>query len=957
MKIEKLKLKNFGPFVGENEIDFSLLEDIFLIYGNTGSGKTTIFDAVCYALYGKLPGTREKQDIRKCKSDFAKAGEDAFIELCFQVKEDSFRVKRTLPYLYETKNKTIAEKPSSLVLEIKESNDTKQDARFEEDSLFQNDGNTSEWKILTDNLSEGNKKIESILGLTATEFSTIILLPQGEFAQFLKQNSQQRRESLSTLFPVEIYKNFISTVGEKTKNFSAQSANLETNLLELRKVFSPEETDKKQEIFNTKITELKEERVKLNSAVSKKTEKKIHLEQVINRKESYESYLEEEKKTKISFERLQKEKANIELIEKKLIAMDAALKEFIKTEKYIKECEEGFDEKSKLENKQSINTHKISELQKNLRGYEKKLEDLSQDKEKLVDLLEEKNKKEKELHKENEKIAEIKKRIELETTIEKLEKKTQDINKEIEILSNDTENAKNILSDFIAADEKNKEAFQASLLAEKLESGNACPVCGSKEHPQKAKPVDSLLSLEEKIQSQKNLIAVAEKNLREKERIQTANTTELSLAKENLSRIENKEDLADAIKKQTTIEEEIQGLSIKIEKKKNDEKEKERLSKEINTCKDTIIQAESERDALKMDAALLTQSIKTAESHVLQMEENYKELLKEIYQKYAIKKNEEASKQGLRLQYLSTQSMQLLKKDFDSQTAEVASYKDECTALEKKRNTLAGQIDEAKKALEKSALFISELDEIALFETKSLSLLRELLDKTLIEIESNTAKQKEIEEEIEKLQAGLSKERQYAEQYIENSQKLAALQKESEVIAHLNNLLSGNNEKKTPLDAWVLSLFLEEIIIYATKRLEKLSSGRYTFSLKTENAGGRGYKGLEIEIFDSFTGKNRPPSTLSGGETFIASISLALALTDVVQSRSGGISIDSLFIDEGFGSLDPESLELALGIIDEIRSERVVGLISHVGDLGSRINSQIIVHKSNKGSSLSLIGV
>jgi exonuclease SbcC len=114
---------------------------------------------------------------------------------------------------------------------------------------------------------------------------------------------------------------------------------------------------------------------------------------------------------------------------------------------------------------------------------------------------------------------------------------------------------------------------------------------------------------------------------------------------------------------------------------------------------------------------------------------------------------------------------------------------------------------------------------------------------------------------------------------------------------------------------------------------------------------------LEIEIFDSFTGKNRPPSTLSGGETFIASISLALALTDVVQSRSGGISIDSLFIDEGFGSLDPESLELALGIIDEIRSERVVGLISHVGDLGSRINSQIIVHKSNKGSSLSLIGV
>ena len=150
-----------------------------------------------------------------------------------------------------------------------------------------------------------------------------------------------------------------------------------------------------------------------------------------------------------------------------------------------------------------------------------------------------------------------------------------------------------------------------------------------------------------------------------------------------------------------------------------------------------------------------------------------------------------------------------------------------------------------------------------------------------------------------------------------------------------------------------LLLFISRVYSHPAG-LERL---KQTFSLKTENAGGRGYKGLEIEIFDSFTGKNRPPSTLSGGETFIASISLALALTDVVQSRSGGISIDSLFIDEGFGSLDPESLELALGIIDEIRSERVVGLISHVGDLGSRINSQIIVHKSNKGSSLSLVGV
>ncbi len=168
-------------------------------------------------------------------------------------------------------------------------------------------------------------------------------------------------------------------------------------------------------------------------------------------------------------------------------------------------------------------------------------------------------------------------------------------------------------------------------------------------------------------------------------------------------------------------------------------------------------------------------------------------------------------------------------------------------------------------------------------------------------------------------------------------------------------LLSSQNPKKIPLDAWVLGLYLEEITQFASSRLNRISDGRYTLLLKTEDDGGKDkIKGLDLEIFDSFTGKKRPCATLSGGETFMASISLALALTDVVQSKAGGVSLDSLFIDEGFGSLDDASLEKALSILDEIREKRMVGLISHVGDLKSRISSQILVTKGQNGSRISI---
>lgn len=917
MKIKKIILKNFGPFVDENQIDFSELEDIFLIYGNTGSGKTTIFDAVSFALYGKLPGAREKQDIRKCRSDFAIPEEDAFIELTFQVRNETFRVKRTLPLEYITRNNTLTEKGPTILLEK------------QRDEI--------NWTIINDTIKEANNAIELIIGLSHAEFNTIILLPQGEFAQFLKQNSQQRRESLSSLFPVELYKNFIKKTKAKSDAFSQEYKVIEKNLLQLQEDFRFDETEKTQKELLKKIEEKKEKKNSCFEFLNKKRETKTRLEQVLSLSQKLEKDTNEKEKQNAYYALLKNEADEISLLETKLKRLDYALKDLSETEDLIKNQEKAKRNFDTLEKSKRIFEDQLSELIKNKTLYEEKLKGLLENKENLIDLIEEKNEKDKILQEEKRKIDEIHKRIGFEKELIKLEEREKDIDREKKALSKNIENAKIFLNELIAEDEKNKIGYEAAIIAKTLEKGKACPVCGSLDHPQKAQEVTSLLSFEEKIESQKMLIDESEKNFQKMENENIRIQTELANNKKNLFEIKTKDDLEIVKAKFSEIEKNFFALSKKIETKQNEEKEKERLNEEIKNFQITITKTEKEKDAVAIEIALAKQEIESLEKTILQSLEKYKDLV------FETEKNT--------IDSFSSKTIENLKNEFDRLTKRISDYKKNCLETEKKLHALSEQLIDSEDSLKKILENIPELENK---ENNTEAFLEEdrIISK---EIREKTIEMQNLENETEKIQAELQYEQEKAKQYEKWSKDLEKLRLASEHIHNLSSLVLGNNEKKTPLDAWVLSLFLEEIIIYASMRLEKLSSGRYTFSLQTENLGGNSFKGLEIEIFDSFTGKTRPPSTLSGGETFTASISLALALTDVVQSRSGGICIDSLFIDEGFGSLDPENLEIALNVIDEIREERVVGLISHVGDLSSRISSQIIVDKTNKGSKLSIL--
>jgi exonuclease SbcC len=181
-------------------------------------------------------------------------------------------------------------------------------------------------------------------------------------------------------------------------------------------------------------------------------------------------------------------------------------------------------------------------------------------------------------------------------------------------------------------------------------------------------------------------------------------------------------------------------------------------------------------------------------------------------------------------------------------------------------------------------------------------------------------------------------------------QRQETLAKKAARLNAIADDLSGKNPKKKAFDSWLLGLYLTEVAAFASKRLERMSESRYSLILDSEGGTGNAKSGLDLAVFDAYTGKTRPCATLSGGESFMASISLALGLADSIQARSGGVRLDAVFIDEGFGSLDEGSLDKALIILDELREHRMVGLISHVGEMRSRIPSRIEVIKTGAGS-------
>lgn len=1034
MKPESLTILNIGPFLGKHLIDFSRVGEIFLISGKTGAGKTTIFDAISYAFYGDASGER-KGIGKELRSHFAQESEESLVQLCFTLKLKRYRITRTLPCeKLGTKSGKLQAKPEEVCLE---------------------EDNASEWKnISCVKKSDTDEVIKNLIGLSYDEFSKIILLPQGEFARFLRQNSTERKSVLSKLFPVQIYTKIQEQAKDKTKELKIKLDSNTNTLLSLKETYNPDE----YVIRSHKIqNQIKDNKIKLDLAKKETAVKYTLLEKSnnyfykISEKQKIEEKLaslknQEEKiqkiKEKIALHKktqpLYEQILNIEKLENRLTALT----------KDKETAQDELKEKTEILNQLSLHAPQIEKLslsKDDLIVQKNKLEHALELEKKLDEnrvIQENLNQNLKAAKLELKKIQVQKKEIETKINdyapllllLKEREEKSQTMRdaleqaKNIRVLSEDFDKEKMSEQAHLKALKNaniNKEQYEQDLqiartenevlieqvefekkqdlaftLSKDLLEGKACPVCGSTSHPypaSKAQTQIEHLDLFERIEAGK-------RNLQTLEKVLLQEKTNIASIDANLSNARNRMEAllttfcqkmgeqkncikTDTIPSLDVAKEELKVCSQKMQiasdelsqsRKARDEtdaalKIKENIDKQILEKQDVILSLEKEKanidaiiisDAKQYQAAFDVNDFDIQKSDAQDSLEICKSKILEIdAQCNSWKEQNETIKTNIaslksKIEYLEQSNLKETKELNSNQEI----FNKACLASQ-------FELTDATRILIKNSVLTQEehdqiaqdIESFAQLMTETQTQLKtleqdldqekfdapEVIQKEITNLEIHT---QDLQDQIEIHNSEITSLESLHRQFLKLEEERVNLTIEHGKFSRLSNDLSGANPLKTSFDAWILGMYLEEITSYANTRLLKMSEGRYHLQLNDSYRKGNNLSGLDIDIFDSFTGRARPTATLSGGETFMASISLALGLADSIQSRAGGIQLDAIFIDEGFGSLDESSLDKAISILDEIRGHRMVGMISHVGDLKNRIPNHIEVIKTSSGS-------
>lgn len=999
MKPLKLFLKNIGPYRNEI-IDFTKLDNMFLIKGDTGAGKTFIFDAVTFALYGDLRGSRKGHE-SNLKSRYAEETEESFVEFEFELFGKKYKIYRTIPFNYTNRNGKKSKKISEVSLQEFKNND---------------------YINIEGKLSEINEKICEIIGLSADEFAQIVLLPQGEFAKFLKQNTSERAETLKKLFPVDFYSDIVENIQKKTKSAEEQLKICDTLIATISK-------DKDFSNANEKILKMENE-IEIfekleNELRSEQTEITKKIENLKNAMDSAKEYENNENELK----KLEEKSDEFKKLEKKILDADKAksLKEFIiKAEENQKNLEKTKNE-LETENKNFRENKKIFDLLKNQKKQmellqkqnEKDGQILATLQEKLKNAAELENfKNENQIAKKNklefekqkseilEKMQEISTKFDGKTSVQILNEisaqiqnfteKKNELSTEISECNNrDKANAekqnaqkklteanenlkkeeekllrtKKTLEELEKNQKENEEKNQAYTVSLFLKKGFACPVCGSVEHPFPAEKPKGLLDFTEQIKTHKNNIESIQK-LTEKYK------TEAIYLNNSIQNFEDSLKNIKTTRNLQTVKTELASIIEEIEQKEDEKKEINDLNAKLENLNKNLVKIEENLNNANQNYA-------ESKAKLESLEKTLGESLKEIQKKEAeISLNLKNNKQ----------KYEKWNQNYNESRVNSAKITSKIEKLNENFKNYSEQFEIAEKNLE---IQIKKSDFSSLQQVKDAFLndeelykfrqnlseynenLRSLKDAVKRGKDKNPKKYKDLCCEFEQIK---KKSAEIEEKYVQNHkisakkqneardfknefQKIQSaqnekleLEKKLRPLKALNDNVSGKNPQKLQLESWALGMYFEQVAEFASQRFFDISDGRFSFQLKKSEDffnSGNGYKGLDLLVFDSHTGKTSDPAELSGGETFEASISLALAVTDVVQNNNGGgIQLDSLFIDEGFGTLDPETLEKAMTVLTELGETKMIGIISHVSEMENfmGINSAINVQKSKTGS-------
>ena len=924
MKPLKLTMSAFGSYAGKNVIDFTgQQQGIFLITGDTGAGKTTIFDAITYALYNQTSGGERNGNMMR--SQYAQPETETYVELEFLYRGQTYRVRRNPDYkITKTlKNGKIREQkvPHSVELTLPDG------------TVFPEKKNATDAKII------------EILGLTADQFSQIVMIAQGDFLKLLYTKSDERKMIFSKLFRTDIY-------WKIQENLRRKSMEMDERIQENDRAFEQEKSriiplPESEELPLDELVERLRERVK--DALKEQNLRRANVEELNKKITKYEEInklfvsLEKIRQTGRELEARQAESKerrkqieNARKADKVLVAEQQDLRQqqaveqsaqaIAKMGETLADDQEMFETlKTQLQEAEAKQKREAADTQKKMLALEQSfpsyeaLQNARSEEQQAKKVWEDLRKtSEESFHKKAAGIAALKEQQKRqEQAVEKTKK-----NWEQTSLSA-SESAKHY--------EHMYEAFlkeQAGILAENLSAGCPCPVCGSTVHPDPAKLSDHAVT-ELEVEQAKKTRAVAE----EKRDMAYAAFEAEKTEKQKLAQAVEKEEadfvLAQTIAKQQRKEAEQNYVSLQ----KTAEQIREKLvypslaeaKKQYAAMQKALEAAEQEIAKKRQKVSELAEAMNTLKGQKLAEEENQK-----TAKKLAVKTEKEYAKLLEKSGFISEETYHLAilpERSRSKLEREEKEYESQCLRQQSEQKLLEKQVSG------KTYTDTTELNEQLKAEKQALK----EAEKTYMELHTAYENDRSV--------------LQNCAVYLEKGKKLES---EDQVIKSLSKTANGrlSGSAKIDFETYIQRQYFKQIIHEANKRLLTMSNHQFILKLKEEaNTGRKTNEGLDLSVYSLVTDSERDVKTLSGGESFLAALAMALGLSDIVERSAGAIHPDMMFIDEGFGSLDAQSRQQAIEVLAELAGDsRMVGIISHVTELKEQIDRKLVVSRTDKGS-------
>lgn len=1006
---KKLTMSAFGPYLQTVKIDFEnfINNGLFLITGPTGAGKTMIFDAIMFALYGVSSGSERSSE--QFRSDLASNDVLTYVELEFVLHKANYKVKRS-PKYYLINRKT-PKMPTAI--------------------LTMPDGK------MIEGVKEVNLKIKELLGIDDKQFKQIVMIAQGEFTKLIYATSEEREKVLRNLFKtdnlgllqerlkdeVREYKSKYDLLFSQ-RNLLYQNLNLENHEINLEEyvkeyqekiVKEEKQYHQEQNKYNQKNQELNFYRL-INQRFEQLEQLKNKYEKVAKQRDEYtalkETITKLKKATKLqnNYNQVKNTKINLDRL---TLQLDELKNELSNKQSILKVQSEKYHQipkyRSQLANEQ-IEYEKLLETKKRFNEYQKDILEKEKIEEKWK-LLKENN-----TELEN-KLAKYNKLIEKDTItisrLDSLKSKYELTNQEyekihqhkLEIHTLNSEYDNYVLSDYICCElreqyqdiekdyqyekkiyddiEHHYRISQAGILASQLQDNQPCPVCGSLDHPHLAS-LDCQIVNHDDLKKAKHKFDrfIERRNEVFNELMLKQKETELmkSHLDENAKRLGINEELGKEVfikvlgsvnikerhllKIANEISEEmsyLKKLKVSVEKYQNDVEQLNKtvdknniLIQEYQAKINQLIGRNSQNDDLKdFDNDQITKTISVTQDKITSLTN----LITEIEQNH----------QQIKEATISLNSKQeTLKKQIAEQNNNYTQYFSEY-------QTNLKQLFENEQIF---LLALQDIDSLEILENKYQNYLvaKETLEKQIMQLEKELANQNktdllEYEKEVTILKEQLDiKAKQlniHQAQFLTIKKTVNDISKIDKKLSNsydkykcyldLSEVASGKNQYRISFERYVLAAYFENILVYANILLKRMSQGRYQLYRRDNRSKGAGKQGLDLDVLDMESGMIRDVKTLSGGESFKAALSLALGLSKMIQDYAGGIELNTLFIDEGFGSLDSQSLDQAINCLIDLQQDgKLIGIISHVSELKERIDQKIVLTRINKQTKVSI---